>query len=106
MYNPQVPRQRVPAAKRLLHGVAVLSSDLELLTVVDRVFMASEVVRAGEVGVAGLARLRVDPVARVRACLCAFVGTDRAGSVGAVDGGGRQRCCSMPPRLLLRGDGG
>jgi len=65
MDDAHVAGQSIASAERLLLRAEV-AADLLLLPVVDGVFVAREVVRPGEDGVAGLAGARVDSVAPVR----------------------------------------
>jgi len=68
MDDAHVSRQRIIAGEGLLLH-AESAADFLLTTVVDRVFMTSEIVRPGEDGVAGFARRRIDLVTLVGSSL-------------------------------------
>jgi hypothetical protein len=68
MHHAHVSCQGIVSRKRFVLG-AEMTPDLLLACVVDGVFVAGEVVRAREDGVAGLAGRRVDAVAFVGTCL-------------------------------------
>ena len=65
MHNPHVPSKRIVPAERLVL-TAILTPDLLLAAVVDRVLVASQIVRPAEDGIARLAGARVDARALVR----------------------------------------
>jgi len=66
--DTEVPGQRIVAAEGLLLGAQV-AAHLLLARVVDRVFVAREIVGPREDGIAGLASRRVYTLTAMRTCL-------------------------------------
>lgn len=72
MDDAHMASKRIIARKGLFFS-AQMASDFLLAYVVDGVFVAGEIIRSGEDGVAWFARGRIDALAPVRTCLAVAV---------------------------------